>query len=192
MNLHGEYLLVNIFQKHFPCFCYTADMKVLVFGPSGSGKTYISSELRKLGINAVDADSIKGLSSWFDGLGNKVAYKKDADEEFLNNHAFLWDRTFLEKYLDNNSEIYLFGSSGNVTDMIDLFDKVYFLKVNPDLQKERLTHKTRENPMGNTEYQRENAVKWGQELEQKASSLRIEFIDSTLSPQEIYRVIKTN
>lgn len=166
-------------------------MKVLVFGPSGSGKTYISSKLRKLGINAVDADLIEDLSSWYDRQGNKVKYPEDADEVFLNNHSFLWNRKFLEDYLAKVADIYLFGASGNIFDMLDLFDKVYFLKVNPDLQKERLTHQLRENPMGNTEYQRENAVRWGLELEQKAKNSGIKFIDATLGPEEIFRLIES-
>ncbi|MBI2028008.1 MAG: AAA family ATPase [Candidatus Levybacteria bacterium] len=165
-------------------------MRVLIFGSSGSGKTYVSTELRKLGINAVDADSVEGLSSWFDGSGNKMPYKEDADEEFLNNHSFLWDRKFLEEYLKENPNIYLFGASGNIFGMLDLFDKVYFLKVNPGLQKERLVHQSRENPMGNTEYQRENAVRWGRELEKKAKALGIGFIDATLTPEEIFKLIR--
>ena len=171
-------------------FWYTLSMKVLIFGPSGSGKTYISSELRKLGINAADADLIEGLSSWYDGAGNKVPYQENAGEEFLNSHSFLWDRKFLEDYLSKNPGIYLFGSSGNLFEILDLFDKAYFLKVDPDLQKERLIHQSRENPMGNTEYQRENAVRWGQELEEKAKGLGIEFVDATLSPKEILKLIK--
>ena len=165
-------------------------MKVLVFGPSGSGKTHISSELRKLGINAVDSDSIRDLSDWHDGQGKPVEYPLDADKEFLNNHSFLWDRKFLEDFLNKNPNIYIFGASGNIFDMLDLFDKVYFLKVDSDLQKERLIHQSRENPMGKTEYQRENAVRWGQELEKKAKDLEIEFIDANLSPQEIFKLIK--
>lgn len=165
-------------------------MKVLVFGASGSGKTYISTKLRNLGINAVDADKIEGLSSYYDGQGNKVECPEDADKEFLGNHSFLWDRKFLEDYLSKNLDVYIFGASGNIFEMLDLFDRVYFLKVNPDLQKERLLHKSRENPMGNTEYQRENAVRWGQQLEQKAKTLGIEFIDATLSPEEILKRIK--
>lgn len=165
-------------------------MKVLIFGPSGSGKTHLSSELRKLSINAVDADSIEDLSSWYDGTGKKVDYQEDAGEEFLSNHSFLWDRNFLEDYLRKNPKIYLFGASGNIFEMLDLFDKTYFLKVDPDLQKERLIHQSRENPMGKTDYQRENAVRWGQQLEQKAKYLGIEFIDATLSPQEILEILK--
>jgi len=164
-------------------------MKVLVFGPSGSGKTYVSSELRKLGVNAIDADAIKELSSWYDGAGNKITYPENADQIFLDNHSFLWDREFLKDYLNKNPNIYLFGASGNIFYMLDLFDKVYFLKIDPEIQKERLTYESRENPMGNTEYQRENAVIWGQELEEKARKLNIPFIKATLSPKEIIEII---
>ena len=164
-------------------------MKVLVFGPSGSGKTYVSSELRKLGVNAIDADAIKELSSWYDGAGNKITYPENADQIFLDNHSFLWNREFLKDYLNKNPNIYLFGASGNIFYMLDLFDKVYFLKIDPEIQKERLTYESRENPMGNTEYQRENAVIWGQELEEKARKLNIPFIKATLSPKEIIEII---
>ncbi len=95
-----------------------------------------------------------------------------------------------QDYLTKNPDIYLFGASGNIFDMLDLFDKVYFLKVEPDLQKERLIHESRENPMGNTEYQRENAVKWSQQLEQKAKTLDIKFIDATLELEEILNLIR--
>ncbi len=167
-------------------------MKVLIFGPSGSGKTYLSSQLKNLGINSADADLIDGLSSWFDGKGNKVKYPVDADQEFLDNHEFLWDRDFLKSYLNQNSNIYLFGVAGNFSDMLDLFDRVYFLKAPPEVIMDRLTHESRENPMGQTEYQRQNAVNWGLQLEQKAKDLKIPFLDATLKPEEILKQIETD
>lgn len=165
-------------------------MRILIIGPSGSGKTFISSKLKGLGVNAVDADSIDGLSGWYDGNGNEVNYPSDADQKFLDNHSFLWGKEFLKKYLDKNPDIYLFGSSGNMFEMLDLFDKVYFLKAEASLLKERLIHESRENPMGITEYQRENAVRWGLEIEKRAKDLGIEFIDATFSPEEIFELIR--
>lgn len=164
-------------------------MKVLIFGPSGAGKTYVSQELRKLGHNAQDADLIDNLSSWYDGNGNKVAYPEDADEEFLENHSFYWDKEFLKDFLKDKPDIYLFGLSGNIFDMMDLFDRVYFLKVDPEVQIKRLMYPSRLNPMGKTEYQRENAVRWGKQLEDKAKKLQIPFIDGSLTPEEIFAVV---
>lgn len=167
-------------------------MKVLIFGASGSGKTYFSSKLRSLGIKAIDADLIDSLSSWYDGSGNKVKYPEDADKEFLDNHEFLWDKEILKRYLDKNPNIYLFGLSGNIFEMLDLFDKVYFLKADPELLRERLTHGSRENPMGKTEYQRQAVINYAQILEQKAKELAIEFIDASLTPKEILEHLKSD
>lgn len=166
-------------------------MKILIIGPSGFGKTHISAELRKRRINAVDADLIPGLSGWFDKNGNEVQYPEDAGEEFLNNHEFLWNKKFLKEYLDRQKEIYLFGLSGNVFSVIDLFDKVYFLKVESWILGRNLRHETRENPMGRTDYQLKNVLRYAEEIEQKARELGIEIIDATnKSPKQIFEEVK--
>lgn len=166
-------------------------MKVLIFGPSGAGKTYLSKELRKLGLNSVDTDLIGPLSTWFYG-DKKVEYQENADKDWLDNHSFLWNKEFLKQYLIENSDVYLFGASGNVLDMLDLFDKVYYLDVPDEVQDVRLQHESRENPMGNTQFQRKNAIKWGHELRNKAKDMGIEFIDATDSPEEIYKQISAS
>lgn len=164
-------------------------MKVLAFGPSGVGKSYLSKELKKHDLNTVDADMIGELNAWYDGNGNKVEYPEDAGAEFFDNHSFLWDKSYLESYLNQNSNIYVFGCSGNIFDMLDLFDKVFYLDVPGEIMNDRLQHETRENPMGQTEYQRQNAIAWGNELRQKAKDLGITFIDATQTPETIYKEI---
>ena len=160
---------------------------ILIIGPSGSGKTYISASLRKQGINAPDADFIEGLSGWFGAGGKQVTYPKNADKEFLDNNEFLWNRDFLSKFLqDQQNDIYLFGMSGNVFDMIELFDKVYFLKTSPEILAQRLRHESRENPMGKTDYQLRNALSWAKEIEEKAKKIDIETIDANQNPEQIY------
>lgn len=163
---------------------------VLVFGPSGAGKTYLSSKLKDMGVRTVDADSIHGLGNWFDSNNNKVTMPDDAGPEFLDNHSFLWDKNFLKNYLEKNEGIYLFGVSGNIFEVFELFDKIYFLDVSPETMNERLQHSTRQNPMGKTEYQRNNAVEWGMQLREKAREYDIEFLDANLSPEEIFKIIE--
>ena len=165
-------------------------MKILIIGPSGSGKTYLSAELRKNGVNAVDADLVTGLSGWFDESGNEVEYQKDANKDFLDNHKFLLSKNFLKEYLNRQNEIYLFGLSGNVFDMLDLFDKFYFLDVDPDILRKNLRHETRENPMGQTDYQLENALKYAAEIKEKAGKLGIKLIEATNKlPSQIFKEI---
>lgn len=165
--------------------------KILIIGPSGSGKTYISAELRKYGINAVDADLLSGLSDWFDRNGNRVDYLEDAGKEFFENHEFIWNKKFLRKFLVKQKEIYLFGLSGNIFNAIDLFDKVYFLKVSWQVIVKNLRHASRENPMGRTDYQLENALRYAEEIENKANEIGIEFIDATgKSPKQIFNEIR--
>ncbi len=167
--------------------------KILIIGPSGSGKTYISAELRKRGLNVIDADLIAGLSDWFDRDGNKVDYPKDADKQFLDNHEFLWDKEFLKEFCSKHKEIYLFGLAGNIFSVIELFNKVYFLKVDSQILAKNMRYASRENPMGRTDYQLENALRYAKEIENKANELGIEFIDATnKSPEQIFSKISTD
>ncbi len=163
-------------------------MNVLIFGPSGAGKTYLSKELKKLGLNSVDTDLIGPLSSWF-FVDKKVEYNENADKDWLDNHSFLWDKDYLKQYLTENPDSYLLGASGNVFEMLELFDKVYYLDVPEEVQYERLQHESRDNPMGNTEYQRKSAIAWGHGLRDKAKQMGIEFLDATKTPREIYELL---
>jgi len=162
---------------------------ILITGPSGVGKTHTSSYLRSININAIDADEVEGLAGYFNSKREEVECPPDADKEFLDNHEFLWNRSVLESYLAQQNEIYVFGMSGNAFDMIDLFDKVYFLKAPQEVLAERLRHESRKNPMGKTDFQLQNALNWAKEIEENAMELGIEMIDATLSPQEIWRII---
>ncbi|MBI2590177.1 hypothetical protein HYW32_04125 [Candidatus Berkelbacteria bacterium] len=112
------------------------------------------------------------------------------NKEFLDNHEFLMDRNFLSKFLaEQQNDIYLFGMSGNVFDMIDLFDEVYFLKTSPEILAQRLRHESRENPMGRTNYQLQNSLNWAKEIEEKAKKLNIRMINANQTPEQIFSQI---
>lgn len=163
--------------------------QVLILGPSGAGKTYISANLREKGINAVDADLIEGLGEWYDGEGKRVEFHENAGKEFLDSHPFLWDEEILKRLLKENDELYLFGMAGNAFDFVSLFDKVYFLKAKPETLAERLNHSTRENPMGKTEYQLQNALQYAKEIEETAAKMGLEIIDAEKTPEDIFSKI---
>ncbi len=165
-------------------------MKILVMGPSGAGKTYLTKELSRFGVNAVDSDDLLGLYAWYDCKKEKVPFPEDFSQDFLDNHQFLWDRFFLENFLKHNQNVYLFGMAGNVFEMLDLFEKVYFLKVPEDVIIKRLDHKSRENPMGKIEHQKRAVLEWSREIEEKADKLKVQKIDGTLTSIEIFQIIK--
>lgn len=165
-------------------------MRILIIGPSGAGKTHLSKEFKRMGLNAFDTDELEGLHGWYDWRKKKVSFPHDAGKAFMDNHEFLWDRKFLENFLAQNPDIYLFGNSGNASKMLDLFDKIYFLKVPKDILIQRLDHQSRTNPMGKTDFQKQVVLAWADKNEKEAKTLGIQFIDGTLSPKEILKLIQ--
>lgn len=158
---------------------------ILITGPSGSGKTYIATALAQLDVCAVDADKVVGLSGWFDANGMRMRYPLDASEAFLRTHRFLWERSRLKVFLDKHSRVILLGSSRNVFEMLDLFDRVFFLKAGRDLLTERLRSNLRTNPMGRTEHQLEYCLANALADEAIAGKFRIPMLDATASPEQL-------
>jgi len=160
--------------------------RMLITGPPGSGKTHLASALRRYGANAHDADDIEGLCGWFGPYGQRVPYPLNAGESFLNTHRFRWGRAVLKDFLDGQRVVSVFGSSSNVFDMIDLFDRVFFLKTPHDLLRERLRSQDRANPMGRTDYQVRYCLERARQHEAVANTLALPMIDSTLSPERLF------
>lgn len=165
-------------------------MQILITGPSGAGKTYLAQKFKKMGFNVYDSDLIPDLDSWY-YKKKKVSAPEIIDKEFLDTHSFLWDRKVLEEFLQHHSDVIIFGMSGNAFEMRDIFDKVYFLKVPPEIINERVQHESRKNPMGKTEEQRTTVLEWGAKIEKEAEELGIEFIDGILPPEEIFKIVNS-
>ncbi|HEY4289299.1 MAG TPA: AAA family ATPase [Puia sp.] len=166
-------------------------MTVLIFGPSGSGKTYVAKALQARSINAFDDDQIAGLSAWYDKDGRKVAAPANAEEAKTGQYAFLWSKKALAKFLNSftsaGSDVYIFGGSGNIFNLLDLFDRVYFLKIEPGLQWQRLRSPSRPTP--DMDVDADGLVVWGAWFEEQAQKHHIPFIDAALTPAQIFELI---
>lgn len=163
-------------------------MKVLVFGSSGSGKSFVSQALRDEGINAWDADEVEGLASWYDAQGIRVPPPSSAREAMDQNFRFLWDKAFLARILNLHSNLYLFGGSGNLFDVVDLFDRVYYLTIDPVIQMERL--RARAQSGSGLVTIDDMPVLWGQWLEKEAIKRNIPTIDGSWTPKIIWEIIR--
>src|SRR4051812_47526722 len=119
--------------------------------------------------------------------GIKLLSLKQAQEALDNQYSFLWSKRFLKRFLDTHPEVYIFGGAGNIFNVIDLFDCIFFLKVDPYVQKERILHSTRETPL--MDFDNNGIVIWGDWIEQEAKKRNIPFIDATLSPNQIFEII---
>jgi hypothetical protein len=167
-------------------------MKTLLFGPSGSGKTFIANALRSKGINAFDADDLQGLGDWYDRNWKKVATPKTTDEALSNHYSYLWSREFLTDFLGRyaDTDVYLFGGSGNLFGVTDLFDKIYFLKVDPALQQQRLASPSRPTP--SMDQDADGLVVWGSWLEEEAKKRNVPLLDAAQTPEQIFDIIRGN
>jgi len=163
-------------------------MKVLIFGPSGSGKTFISRALKNSGVNAFDDGDIKDLSAWYDKHGKKVAEPKTADEALGNHYSFLWSKRVLANFLKDHKDVYVFGGSGNIFNMFDLFDRIFFLKIKPQLQKERILNSSQRNPL--MDINKDGLVIWGDWLAEEAKKHNVPFIDASLTPEDIFAILQ--
>jgi thymidylate kinase len=99
----------------------------------------------------------------------------------------LWDKEVLKNYLKTEDTIFILGLSGNVFKMVELFDKVYYLDVSDDILLTRLTHKSRENPMGKTKEQQNIIFSYKKYVEEKAKEYGAIFIDANQSAEEIIK-----
>jgi thymidylate kinase len=71
--------------------------------------------------------------------------------------------------------------------VFDLFDKVYFLKIDPQLQRERILNASDRNR--NLDMNKGEIVIWGDWFEEAARKQNIPFIDASKTPQEIFEII---
>lgn len=163
---------------------------VLLTGPSGSGKTFFVEQLRSSAENIFDADLIPNIGIWKKN-GKEVQFPANASTQWRDEHEYYWNREVLKNFLDVNKPVIVVGTARNAFDLADLFDKVFFLDIKPELLEKRLSDPSRKNLIGKTEKQRKNILNTSSAMRTRAKKENITFLDASLTPDGLLRIIQS-
>jgi len=156
---------------------------VYITGNSGAGKSAVRKELQLRGYEAHDTDE-NNISSWQNKYtGNIVERpldKADRTNVWYSEHDWNMSCNKIENLAmqANDKLIFLCGSTSNADEMLNFFDKVYYLSVDEVTLKERLTRRT-SNDFGKAPDELKNILGWHMSLEERYKNYGAQLVDAT-------------
>ena len=124
----------------------------LVTGNPGSGKSALARELRRRGLVAIDPDEDPELAHWEDAAGRRVSGPPRPDGDWLRAHRWVWSRSRLEEILAGaGQDVFVCGIARNQDELLDLFDRVFLLRIDARTQEARLAAHNALHPSGRSE-----------------------------------------
>ncbi len=127
----------------------------LVTGNPGSGKSTLAQELARRGLATIDPDYDPELSYWEDDAGKRVSRAEgpaSPDEQWLRAHRWVWNRSRLQDVLtQHQAPVFVCGIALNIDQVLDLFDRLFLLRIDAETQEERLLAHDTNHPPGRSE-----------------------------------------
>ncbi len=158
-------------------------MNILVTGTPGSGKTtLVKYAQEKNNSRFFDADEIPGLCEWREFKTGKVLglvsdHKETGQDDWYEKYGWYWLEDRLKRFLAENPNAIICGSSENIADCYKLFDKTVVIRVTEEELLSNLSSPERENPFGNTAKQRAGFMEWQDFLIREGQKFSPVFID---------------
>ena len=167
--------------------------KTLVIGVAGTGKSILAREMQRRGLNAVDAD--EGLATFVDKEGNEVQYDPGGGDRWWSSHYYVLKPGTLQALLREDGSVWVFGDVGGepgkgngLVDMVQLFDRVCYLKASERMIQNRLAKRT-DNPFGKNQEEVRSTLERKKELDRVAEAMKFEIIDAGLRVDEIASIL---
>lgn len=161
---------------------------IFITGNSGSGKSSVKDELVRRGYEAHDTDE-NGLSSWQNKTTGKVVWRPDDEaertHEWYASHAWNMSRQRVEELAAaaKDKPIFLCGSATNADDMLDAYDTIFYLSIDEETLKTRLSQRTN-NDFGKAPDELASILGWHAEHAERYEKYGAVMLDAT-KPVEV-------
>lgn len=158
-------------------------MHILVTGTPGCGKTTLVAYAKQKNNNRFyDTDELPGLCEWREFETGKVLglvsdHKETGQDNWYKKYGWYWRTDRMRQFLSDNPDVVLCGSSENIVDFYELFDKIIIIRVTQDELLSNFSSPDRANPFGKTTKQRAGFMKWQDYLIREANKFSPVFID---------------
>jgi hypothetical protein len=99
----------------------------LITGLGGAGKSALVYELRKRGHKAVDADDVRGLSSWRNIATGEVLDDRPPQPIDFRKYRFAWDEAAMLGLFGEKGPVFLCGGAWNARLFYPCFEHIFVL-----------------------------------------------------------------
>jgi gluconate kinase len=166
-------------------------MKILIAGATGAGKSTIARELTNLGYTAYDSDNVSGLTRWEDKNGNPVERLDNPPADWFDHHNWNWNRQKMQELLTSYETAFVCGSSSNMRDLFDLFDKIFLLRIDEPTLRDRLANRT-SNDFGKHPHELVSILSWFDWFQKDLADRGAVVIDATQPVAQVVNQILGN
>jgi hypothetical protein len=161
----------------------------LVTGNPGAGKSTLAQELARRGLATIDPDYDPDLSYWEDDAGKRVLRTEgpgSPDEQWLRAHRWVWNRSRLQDLLtQQQAPVFVCGIALNIDQVLDLFDRLFLLRIDADTQEERLLAHDTSHSAGRSEAGRQQIRDGRPVFEAQMLKLGAVALDGTVSTDAV-------